>query len=134
MVGGGEWKNEIRTDFCSEGRIKLHFQGVGAHPWLLERRNGLARGIYNRLVEDGRFLSKTFLSEVQWCLNAMLSSGGFSAYQMVFGSTPVDFFGWEGGGGDLLFAQDTTPAGQFVQQWKLRMRAQEATLKGVANS
>ena len=64
----------------------------------------------------------------------MLSSSGFSAYQMVSGSNPVDFLGWEDGGGGLLFAQDTSLAGQFVQQWKLRMRAQEATLKEVANS
>ena len=33
-----------------------------------------------------------------------------------------------------MFAQDTALAGQFVQQWKLRMRAQEATMKGIANS
>ena len=64
----------------------------------------------------------------------MLSSSGFSAYQMVFGSNPVDFCGWEDGDEDLLFAQDSSLAGQFVQQWKLRTRAQEATLKEVANS
>ena len=34
----------------------------------------------------------------------------------------------------LLFAQDTSLAGQFVQQGKLRMRAQEATLKEAPNS
>ena len=48
MDGGGEWKNEIWTDVCADRRIKLQFQGVGAHLWLLERRNGLARGIYCR--------------------------------------------------------------------------------------
>ena len=53
---------------------------------------------------------------------------------MVFGSNPADCFGWEDGDEDLLFAQDTSLAGQFVQQWKLRMRAQEATLEEVANS
>ena len=53
---------------------------------------------------------------------------------MAFGSNPADFFGWGGGDEDLLFAQDTSLAGQFVQQWKLQMRAQEATLKEVANS
>ena len=38
---GGEWK--------SEG-VKLSFQGIGAHLWISERRNGLARGIYNRFA------------------------------------------------------------------------------------
>ena len=53
---------------------------------------------------------------------------------MVFGSNPVDLFGWEGGDEDMLFAQDSSLAGQFVNQWKLRMRAQEATLKEIANN
>ena len=64
----------------------------------------------------------------------MLSASGFSAYQMAFGPNPVDFFGWGDGDEDLLFAQDTSLAGQSVQQRKLRMRGQEATLKEVANS
>ena len=49
---GGEWKNDLWRDLCVGRRIKLIFQGVGAHPWILERRNGLARGIYNRLKAD----------------------------------------------------------------------------------
>ena len=32
MDEGGEWKNEARTDFCADRRIKLFFQGVGARP------------------------------------------------------------------------------------------------------
>ena len=64
----------------------------------------------------------------------MLSASGFSAYQMVFGSNPVDLFGWDDGDEDLLSAQDTSLAGQFVNHWKLRMRAQEATMREVANS
>ena len=134
MDEGGERQNEIWTDFCAERRNKLQFQGVGAHPWLLERPNGQARGIYNGPIEDDRFLNKTILAEVQWCLNAMLSASGFSAYQMVFGSNPVDLFGWEDGDEDMMFAQDTTLAAQFVQQWKLRMKAREATLKEIADS
>ena len=55
MDEGGEWKNEIWADSCVERRIKLQFQGVGARLLLLERRNGLARGNYNRLIEDDRF-------------------------------------------------------------------------------
>ena len=34
--------------------------------------------------------------------------------------------------GDLLFETDTSPLGQFVRQWKLRMTAQGAAFKGVA--
>ena len=109
------------------------FMGFGAHPWLLERRNGLARGIFNRLIEDDRFPSGQILGEVQRCLNSMLASSGFSAYQMVFGSNPADLFGWGDSDEDLLFAQGTSLAGQFANQWKLRVRAQEATLREVAN-
>ena len=54
---GGEWKNDPWRDPRVERRIKLVFQGVGARPWILERRNGLARGIYNRLKAD-RFYAR----------------------------------------------------------------------------
>ena len=134
MGEGGEWKNAIWTDLCAERRIKVQFRGVGAHPWLLERRNGPARGIYNRLVEDDRFSKKMILLEAQWCLNTMLSACRFSAHQMVLGSNPVDLCGWEDKDEDLMFAQDTSLAGRLVQQWELRMRAQEATLKEIARS
>ena len=53
---------------------------------------------------------------------------------MVFGSNPADLCGWEDGDGDMAFAQDASLAGQFVQQWKLRMRAREASFKENANS
>ena len=53
---------------------------------------------------------------------------------MVFGSGPLNLFGWENQDGDMMFAQDTSRAVQFVRQWKLRMRAQEATLKEITNS
>ena len=133
-TNGGEWKNEAWTDFCSDRRIKLFFQGVGAHPWTLERRNGLARGIYNRIMADGRYSGKQVLAEVQWCLDSMVSSSGYSAFQSVFVANPTDLYRWGDNGGDLLRAQDTSVSGQFAQQWKLRMMAQEAALKEVANS
>ena len=82
----------------------------------------MARGVYNRLVENDRLSNTAILAEAQWRLNTMLSASGFPAYQVVFGSNPEDFFGWEDGDEDLLFAQDTSLAGQFVQQWKLRTR------------
>ena len=46
----------------------------------------------------------------------------------------MDLDGWDDSEGDLLFAQDTSISGQFVQQWQLRIRAQEAALKEIANS
>ena len=84
MNGGGDWEDEIRTAFCAGRRVKLQFPGVGAHPLLLGRRKGLARGIYNRLSEDGRFMNKTILAGAQWCLNAMLSASGCSASRWYF--------------------------------------------------
>ena len=78
--------------------------------------------------------SNTMLSEAQWYSNTMLSACGFSAYRMVFGSYQMDLFGREDQHADLMFAQDTSLPGQFVQQWKLRMRPQEATLKEIANA
>ena len=45
---------------------------------------------------------------------------------MAFGSEPGDWFGWEGDNEDLQSGQDTYLAGQFAQQWKLRMRARAA--------
>ena len=45
----------------------------------------------------------------------------------------MDLYGWDDSDEDLLFAQDTSTSGQFVQQWQLRIRAQEAALKEIAN-
>ena len=98
------------------------------------RRAGLARGIYNRHIEDDRFPCRQIPPEVQWRLNSTIPAEGVSAYKMAFGSNPADFFGWDDNDGDLLFTQDTSLSGQLAQQWKLRMRAQESALKEVANS
>ena len=46
----------------------------------------------------------------------------------------MDLYGWDDSDDDLLFAQDTSISGQFAQQWQLRIRAQEAALKEIANS
>ena len=43
---------------------------------------------------------------------------------MVFGANPADLYGWEDKDEDLTFAQ----------QWALRIMAQEAALRGIANS
>ena len=90
MYGGGERKDKSQTELRSERRFQLPFQGAGARPWVLELRNGFARGICNRLKEDERFPGEQVLPEVQWRLNALISSEGFSAYQIVFRRNPVD--------------------------------------------
>ena len=46
----------------------------------------------------------------------------------------MDLYGWGDSEDDLLFAQDTSISGQFAQQWQLRIRAQEAAPKEIANS
>ena len=40
------------------------------------------------------FSGEQLLAEVHWRLNAHTSGGGYSAYQLVFGSNPVDLVGW----------------------------------------
>ena len=86
------------------------------------------------MMADGRFSGRQVLTEVQWCLNTLISASGYSAFQLAFGSYPADRYGWEDNDDDLLLSQDTSASGQFAQQWKLRMMAQEAALKEVANS
>ena len=105
MEGGGDWKHGIWTDSREERRIKLQFQGAGAHLWLLARRNGLARQIYNRLVEDDRFSSKQILSEVPWRPRTLIPAGGFSANQMAFGPNSADLFGWQDRDADFMLTQ-----------------------------
>ena len=80
MDDGGEWENEVWADHYSERRIKLRFQEVRARPWILERRSGLARGIYYRLVSDDRFPGKQIPPGVRRCLSAFISGGGYAAY------------------------------------------------------
>ena len=105
------------------GRIELLVRGFGAHPWVLERRNGLARGIYHHLQADDRSSVKLIPAEGQWRLSTLMSGDGFPAYQMVLGSNPADLYGWEDRNEDQAFAQYTSLSDQFAQQWKLRMMA-----------
>ena len=113
---------------------QIAYSRVGAHSWILERRNGLARGNYNRLKGGDRFSGKQILAEVQWRPNTLISGSGFPAYQLVFGSNSADLFGWEDEEADLEFEQDAPLSGQFVQQWELRATAREEALKGIADS
>ena len=132
-VRGANGMNQMRTNLRAGRRTELQFQRVGAHPWLSKRRNGFARGIHNSLIEDGRVSNGQILRVLQWCMNAIISAGGSSAYQLVFGSTLAGLVSWGDNDEDPMFTKDTSVAGQFVQQWMLRTRAQGAALKEVAN-
>ena len=88
-MNSGNW-----ADLRSGRRITLRIRGVGARPWIARRRNGLARGIYNRLVAEGRFCGKQILAEVQWRPDTLIPGGAYSAFQFVFGSNPADLYVW----------------------------------------
>ena len=118
MAAGGGRANEIRAGFSPGRRSKHQYQGVGALPWLLERRDGLDRGIYRRPTADGRFSSKQIPPEAQWRLNTLFAAGGYSAHQPIFGPNPIDLCG----------------SGQLARQWKLRTTAQGAALNEIDNN
>ena len=91
--------------------IKMVCQEAGAHPWILERRNGLARGIYSRL-KAGRFPSRQqILTQAPRNLDTMVSASGYSAYEPVIGVNPMDLYGWGDTDEDLLFDQDSSTSG-----------------------
>ena len=101
---------------------------------MLERRSGLYRGIYGFSHGDGRLVDRAALRETQYCGNAMLNHGGFSAYQLAFGPNTVDLYSWEDDDRDLDFAENISVSSQSVLRWKLRVMAQGAMSKGMANS
>ena len=112
--------NEIWTDFRPDKNIHLVLERKGAHALLLGCRYGPVRGIHNRLAADGRFSDRVILYKVQFCSNAMLHHGGFSAYQMVPGSNPVDSYMRQDENCASNFVQDTPASGRFAQRRKLR--------------
>ena len=63
-MDGGEWGNETWADSCSGRRAELQSDGEGARPWILGRRNGHARGVYNRLVAGDRSPASRFSRRV----------------------------------------------------------------------
>ena len=73
-----------------------------------------SRGIYNRLAAGGRFSLRQSLSEIQRRLNTVFSASGYSACHLVFGLNPAGLSGCENEDEDLLFAQETSPSGQFA--------------------
>lgn len=94
MHNGGESKNEAWLDFWSDRNIRHQFHRKGSNPWMLGRRSGLARGIYSRTKEDGRFAGEAVLNEIRYCVNTALNHCGFSAYHLVFGSIAADPYAW----------------------------------------
>ena len=72
MGEGGEWDHQIIVPWFS------------SHPWILERRNSLARGIYNRLKEGDPFSNKQVPRKEQWRLNTLNSAGSFPATRWFF--------------------------------------------------
>ena len=84
--GGSDGRLGLMGKWNSD-KFHLQFQGKRARPWLLRRQTGSALGqLFFRVV----FPSRATSNRGQLCLDAMLSHGGFSAYQMAFGSNPVD--------------------------------------------
>ena len=65
MDEGGGWNKVARADLRLARRVKLRFQGAGAHPWILEPRSGLARGTFNGMVADNRVPGEQMSEEVQ---------------------------------------------------------------------
>ena len=73
------------------------------------------------------------LNEISYCLNSTLNHGGFSSYRLVLGSNPVELFSWDCNDHDRDFVQNTLVSSQFTLQRKLRVTAQQAMLRGMAN-
>ena len=90
MDACGEWEDETGMEVHTEGNIRHQFQGEGARPGLLRCRNGLEGGICSRLAADDCFSGRAISNEVQFGLDAMLSHGGFPAYELVLGPDPTD--------------------------------------------
>ena len=80
---------------------------------MLERRNGSAPGIYNRLREDGRFVNRAILNEAQYCLSTLLNNVGLAAYRMAFRSIPADLYSRQDNYADFDFAQHMSVTNQF---------------------
>ena len=132
MDAGGGRKNGVWADFVWNAIFVSSYTVKALIPWSLERRDGLARGMYNRLAADDRFSSRASLDGAQFCVNSMFGRGGFSARQIVFGPCLADLSMWQSAKGDRDLAQDASISGQSVHQGKLRSLPQELSLKELA--
>ena len=104
MGVGGNWKNEVRAVLRPGGEIKSKSRWVGARPWIPGRENGLARGIYTRLVAGDRFSWKQILTGGQSRLALLIQVAGIRAAYWLLGPIRRIFFGWGHKDGDLLFS------------------------------
>ena len=68
--GGGEEKSPYHN-------FRLRIRGTGAHPWLLGRRNRLARGMSSMLAADGRFSGHAISNGLRIRLNTIRVAAAF---------------------------------------------------------
>ena len=102
---GEGWEHEVRAAFGSKRRIRLHFQGVGAPPMESCERQGSRAGNLFSICREWPFFWEADFAEVQRRSNALISGGGYSTPQLVFGSKLVNLLiGWGDRDVDLLFA------------------------------
>ena len=104
---------------------KFSYNSGERRPWLLELRSVPARGFYNRLAAGSRLSTRSILGEVRFRLKAMSSHAGLPAFQVVFGSNPVDLFLRQDDDSDSQFAYDTLIPGRLAQLWRLNTLAQQ---------
>ena len=65
--------------------MRLIFQEAGDRFWILERRNGFARGTLYRMIADDRFIGRQSFAEIQRCLDTVITASGCSAFHLVCG-------------------------------------------------
>ena len=75
---------------------------------------GLRVGFLSLCCTDERFSGRQTPPEVSWCLGTLFSTGGYSSYRPVFGSSPGELFGRVDRNEDLRSAKDTSLSGQFT--------------------
>ena len=90
------------------------------------------RSTHTRLAAGNRLPGEQIPPEVQLRLATLIPASGNSAYQLAYGSDPVDLFGRGADGEDLPFTKDTSPSAHFTRQWKFCVMAQGAALRGAA--
>ena len=111
-------------------RSAFHSQGVGARPWILERRNVLARGIYNR-PGPPKF---RFISEVQTSPKSdVLGWGALGLARWSPGRTRLTVSGGVAEG-RIWHLRGIPRFRTNLRRSTLRMMASGAALKEVANS
>ena len=116
MDEGGSRKSEVWSDLCSGEESNYITKVLRRAPGFLSAGMVLREEIIIVWSRMTVFLGD-ILAEVRWRLNARISGGGYSVYQLVFGYVPVDPHGWGvSKDEDLLFAQDTSRPGQFARQ------------------